>query len=263
MAITSIPHLGPVAAHREKKTPSCHLPGICRPSPSPASPCRDSRGEGFTLICRRRSPPPPPLSLHLLSPSRTAAWAQRASPPREKPPSPRSSSSQVPSPLLPAPAPPHPSSERSGVSDRGDLTASRAHRGVKPQTWHRRPSAQTAISTLWRPGPTQTQPRASVEWFDKHGIVVRLRPRKHSNGHIYHGRVIARGLTYRGGVGLDGDIPSGERSGPARLVQRHRRSGDRGRCRLRAGHHDARARLALNRRRGRGGDAGEGKGKHH
>lgn len=111
MAITSIPHLGPVAAHRKKKTPSFHLPGICRPSPSPASPCRDSRGEGFTLICRRRSPPPPPLSLHLLSPSRTAAWGTASESTSRETPLPQIV--VIPSPLPSPPRPgPSPSVER-------------------------------------------------------------------------------------------------------------------------------------------------------
>lgn len=182
-------------------------------------------------------------------PGTASESTSRETPPET--PSPRSSSSQV-SPLR---SPPHPSSERSGVSNHGNSTASRAQRGRKPQTWHRRPSAQRQSRDSGALGQPHPKPRAAVEWFDKRGIVVPLRPRKHSNRHIYHGRVIARGLTYRGGGGSGRRHPiwrmeNGERRGPARLVQRHRRSGDRGRCRLRARHHDARARLALSRRRG-------------
>ncbi|KAK0743926.1 hypothetical protein B0T18DRAFT_193174 [Schizothecium vesticola] len=195
------------------------------------------------------SPPPPPRPLPLrllLSPTRTVAWAQRAhlqkTPPRN--PLPRSSSSQVPS------LPRTPSSlERSGVSNHGDSTASR---GGHPQTWHRLPSAQRQSRYSGALG--QPQPRATVEWFDKHGIVV-LRPPKHSNRHIYHGRVIARGLTYS--TRAEGWVCTCGRRGPIWRTEgacqtrpTDRRSGDRGRCRLRAPR--CAARLALKRRRGRG-----------
>lgn len=251
MSITSIPHLG---AKKKSVVPSAwHLPSVTVPGLT-LSRCKSCL---LTLICRRRSPPPPLLSSPPLAVENGSLGTASESTSREttpETPSPRSSSSQV-SPLRSPP--PHPSSERSGVSNHGNSTASRAQRGRKPQTWHRRPSAQRQSRDSGALGQPHPKPRAAVEWSDKRGIVVPLRPRKHSNRHIYHGRVIARGLTYRGGGGSGRRHPiwrmeNGERRGPARLVQRHRRSGDRGRCRLRAGHHDARARLALNRRRGEG-----------
>jgi hypothetical protein len=160
------PWPSPIAAHRKrrkKKAPSFRLASAVHPLPrlvEKGCPPRLLVCLALTLICRGRLHlrPPRPLPLHLPSPTRTVAWAERAHPQRNPPRNPLPQIVVIPSPL-PSPDPSVPRAIWGFGPRRVDGVTGR------PSSNMASPSICTpAISILWRPWPTATT---------RHGGMVR------------------------------------------------------------------------------------------